>query len=132
MIDPQFQTDETDGPQRCDFCGRRKDESQMLNGPGARICTSCIQDAKGLVDTSSQDPRPAPRDYEAAYVVLKRLPDPLRDFNEQFHAQGSELHVMAEHVYWFRAEMEQDMVSAMRGAKKLALTQGLKTRYRDH
>jgi len=118
---------------RCSFCGRTASQTDdMVQGPGARICASCIQDARGMLDEGAgsggtkQKPVLEAVDYRSAYVILTYLPAPLRDFFRDVHGDsGGDLIRMALGVHTCRTDLGMDVPTAMTRAMEFEMKECL-------
>jgi len=131
MDDPYPQAG-TKGP-RCSFCGRAADDaSEMVRGPDAYICSSCIEDAAVIMDgdvRGHNDDEPEPVDWQSAYSYLQSSPPPIVDLLRKTYRQDSELYWLACRIRQCRKATDLDHLEDI---VQMAVAKEIHQSFRSH
>jgi hypothetical protein len=101
----------------------------MMRGRDAYICSSCIEDAAGIMDgdvrdcddgRSRVDDEPEPVDFQAAYLYLRSAPAPIVDLLRQTCRQELDFYRLACRIRQCRKYTDLDYLEefAQRAASR--------------
>lgn len=108
----------------------------MVQGPDVYICSSCVQDAAGMMDGESRardhEGEPDREDWQAAYSFLQDAAPPIVDLLRRSYENDSELYWLAHHIRAYRQKMDTDDLSRIvQAAVSLDVRSALRTQNQD-
>ena len=127
MHDPNHSYEHDTAP-RCSFCGCAPEQGALASGSGVHICASCAEQAQSILSDAEEEQaspdegamRPAPVDYEMAYMILRTADAPIVDFLHDVEGdQPTEvITALAEDVLYFRKHVDKRATTLTQAAER--------------